>query len=95
MEQWKKVRLGEEKYVFPFQDDADIVFNTALIYELSVLKVYVEPLLFSIKEDSEYYNEARRIIRFLDLFLPITTKDIPQDSILREFIGDSYFKGIV
>ncbi len=91
MEQWQKVRAGEEKYVFPFQDDADVIFNTALIYELSILKIYAEPLLFSISEESIYYDEARKIIKFLDNFLPIIPNDIPKDSIIREFIGESSF----
>ncbi len=90
MEHWAQVREGEEKYVFPFQDDADVVFNTALIYEINVLKAYVEPLLFSIKQDSKYYDEARKIIKFLDNFLPIPDDDVPKDSLLREFIGGGY-----
>ena len=65
--------------------------NTALIYELGVLKTYVEPLLYSIKQDSPYYEEAKRLINFLRLFLPIPSESIPQDSILREFIGGSCF----
>lgn len=88
---WPNVRLGEEKYIFPFQDEADFVFNTALIYEIGVLKTYVEPLLYSVPYESEYYEEARRLINFLRLFLPITADDIPKDSILREFIGGSCF----
>jgi len=88
---WASVRKGEEKYIFPYQDDADIVFNTALIYELGVLKTYVEPLLYSVDQTSEYYEEAKRLINFLRLFLPIPSESIPQDSILREFIGGSCF----
>jgi len=88
---WPSVRRGEEKYIFPYQDDADVVYNTALIYELGVLKTYVEPLLYSVDVNSEYYEEAKRLINFLHLFLPIPAESIPQDSILREFIGGSCF----
>ncbi len=88
---WPSVRRGEEKYIFPYQDDADVVYNTALIYELGVLKTYVEPLLYSVDVNSEYYEEAKRLINFLHLFLPIPSESIPQDSILREFIGGSCF----
>ena len=89
---WKSVREGEEKYIFPYQDEADATFNSALIYELGVLKTYVEPLLFSVPADSEYYEEAIRLLNFLRLFLPIPSDAIPEDSIIREFIGGSYFE---
>lgn len=89
---WKSVREGEEKYIFPYQDEADATFNSALIYELGVLKTYVEPLLFSVPADSEYYEEAIRLLDFLRLFLPIPSDAIPEDSIIREFIGGSYFE---
>lgn len=89
---WVKVREGEEKYIFPYQDQSDYAFNTALIYELGVLKTYVEPLLYSIEPSSPYYNEAKRLLDFLRLFLPIPSEGIPKDSILREFIGGSCFK---
>ena len=88
---WPSVRRGEEKYIFPFQDDADATINSALIYEIGVLKTYVEPLLYSVDSDSPYYEEAKRLINFLRLFLPIPADAIPADSILREFIGGSYF----
>ena len=91
LKSWASVRAGEEKYIFPFQDEADFTFNTALIYEIGVLKTYVEPLLYSISTDSKYYEEAKRLINFLRLFLPIPADAIPQDSILREFIGGSCF----
>ncbi len=91
LEVWHSVRAGEEKYVFPYQDDADVTFNTELIYEIGVLKTYVEPLLYSVDTDSEYYEEAKRLIDFLRLFLPIPSDDIPSDSILREFIGNGCF----
>ena len=88
---WPSVRAGEEKYIFPYQDEADYTVNSALIYELGVLKTYVEPLLYSVPSTSSYYEEAKRLIDFLRLFLPIPSDAIPQDSILREFIGNSYF----
>ena len=89
---WNLVREGEERYVFPFQDEADKIFNTALIYEIGVLRLYAEPLLYEIKEDDENYEEARRLLDFLDMFLCIPTDSIPTDSILREFIGNSFFE---
>ena len=89
---WPKVRYGEEKYIFPYQDHADYTFNTAMVYELGVLKTFVEPLLYSVEPTSPYYNEAIRLINFLRLFLPIPTEDIPKDSIIREFIGGGCFK---
>lgn len=88
---WKTIREGEEKYIFPFQDDADMMINSALIYELGILKTYAEPLLFSVKEDDPMYSEALRLINFLRNFLPIPSEDIPKDSVLREFIGGSCF----
>ncbi len=91
LEKWPSVRRGEEKYIFPVQDEADFIFNSALIYEIGVLKTYVEPLLYSVKRDSPQYEEAKRLINFLRMFLPIPSEDIPQDSILREFIGGSCF----
>ena len=89
---WRKVRLGEEKHIFPNQDAADATFNTALIYELGVLKTYVEPLLYSVSSNSPYYEEARRLINVLKTFLPIPSDAMPDDSILRECIGGSCFK---
>ena len=89
---WKQVRIGEEKYIFPFQDEADVVFNTSLIYELGVIKTYAEPLLFSVLEDDENYKEAVRLLNLLKNILPISNDNIPHDSILREFIGNGYFR---
>ena len=88
---WQRVRVGEEKYVFPFQDEADVVFNTSLIYELGVLKTYAEPLLFSVPEDSPVYKDAVRLLNLFKNILPIANDNIPKDSIIREFIGDGYF----
>lgn len=89
---WKKVRLGEERHIFPNQDAADVVFNTALIYEIGVLKTYVEPLLYSVPSTSPCYKDAIRLIDMLKTFLPIPSDAIPDDSLLREFIGGSCFK---
>lgn len=89
---WMKVRSGEEKHVFPYQDNADALFNTSLAYELSILKTYAEPLLFSIKEDDPEYQTAQRLIELLKFVLPIPSESIPKTSILREFIGNSYFE---
>lgn len=88
---WGSVRKGEEQYIFPFQEEADIMFNSALIYELAVLKQYAEPLLFQIDKSSPEYLEAKRLLKFLDYFLPVPSEDIGRNSILREFIGGSCF----
>lgn len=88
---WDSVRRGEEKYIFPFQDSADAFFNSALVYELPVLKVYAEPLLFEIPRDCPEYTEAKRLLKFLDYFLPMPTEGIAQNSLVREFVGGSCF----
>lgn len=88
---WKSVRAGEEKYIFPFQESADIMFNSALIYELAILKQYAEPILFGISEDDSSYMEAKRILKFLDYFVGVNSEDVPKNSIIREFIGNGYF----
>ena len=88
---WDSVRRGEERYIFPFQEEADVMFNSALIYEIAVLKVYAEPLLFQIPRDSEEYLEAKRLLKFLDYFLPLPAEGIQQSSLIREFIGGSCF----
>ncbi|MEG2511234.1 MAG: nucleoside kinase [Bacilli bacterium] len=90
--QWPKVREGENKYVFPYQEDADIIYNTAIIYELGVLKTYAQPLLSSIEEDNINYETAKRLLNFLKLFLPVPETFIPDTSLLKEFVGTSYFK---
>ena len=92
LDQWKRVRSGETNFVFPYQDSADIVINTSLIYEMSVLKVYAEPLLFSVKENDPNYVEAIRLINELRMILPMPGSSIPLDSIIREFIGNSCFE---
>ncbi len=88
---WDSVRRGEEQYIFPFQEEADIMFNSALVYELAVLKQYAEPLLFEIDKSCPEYAEAKRLLKFLDYFLPVPSEDIAKNSILREFIGGSCF----
>ena len=92
LEAWGNVREGEEQNVFPFQDEADVVFNTALFYELNILKVYVEPLLYVVEEKDECYKDALRLLNLLKNILPIPSDCIPKDSILREFIGNGYFE---
>ena len=87
LESWQSVRDGEEKYIFPYIHQADTIINTALPYELNVLKVFVEPLLYSVTYDSEYYEEARRLVEFLKRFYPISSEYVSASSILREFIG--------
>ena len=84
---WPSVRRGEENNIFPFQDSADMIFNSALIYETALLKTYVQPLLFGVPRDSEEYIEAKRLLKFLNYFLPIPADDIPKTSLTREFIG--------
>ncbi len=84
---WPSVRRGEENNIFPFQDSADMVFNSALLYETSLLKPYVQPLLFGVPRDSEEYIEAKRLLKFLNYFLPIPADNIPKTSLMREFIG--------
>lgn len=89
---WPSVRRGEEKYIFPFQEDANVMFNSALIYELSVLKRYAEPLLQKIDSRYREFSKARILLKFLDYFLPFDEEDeIPPNSIIREFIGKSCF----
>ena len=84
---WPSVRRGEEHNIFPYQDSADKVFNTALVYETALLKPYVEPLLFGVPKDSPEYVEAKRLLKFLNYFLPVPSDDVPKTSLLREFIG--------
>ncbi len=88
---WPSVRRGEEENIFPYQEEADVMFNSALVYELAVLKQYAEPLLFQIPKDSEEYAEAKRLLKFLDYFLGVDSEQIPHNSIVREFIGGSCF----
>lgn len=89
---WKSVRNGEEKNIFPFQEEADVMFNSSLLYELAVLKQYVEPLLFGVDKNSPEYAEAKRLLKFFDYFVGIGTEFIPTNSLLREFIGGGCFQ---
>ena len=88
---WKSVRRGEEQYIFPHQESADVMFNSALFYELAVLKTYAEPLLHAVPKDSREWVEAKRLLKFLDYFLPIPAEGIPKNSLIREFIGGGCF----
>lgn len=92
LKMWNAVRKGEEKNIFPYQETADAMFNSALIYELAVLKIYAEPLLFQIKKGEPEYQEAKKLLKFFDYFLGIPGETIPQNSLIREFIGGSCFK---
>jgi uridine kinase len=88
---WSSVRRGEDVNIFPYQEEADVMFNSALLYELAVLKLYAEPLLFQIDTTEPEYYEAKRLLKFLDYFVGIPSEDIPKNSILREFVGGSCF----
>ena len=88
---WPSVRKGERENIFPFQEQADVMFNSALVYELAVLKVYAEPLLFGIERDCPEYLEAKRLLKLLDYFLPMPADGIPNNSLLREFVRGSCF----
>lgn len=88
---WPSVRRGEEENIFPFQEEADVMFNSALVYELACLKLYAEPLLFGIEKTDPEYVEAKRLLKFFDYFVAVPSESIPQNSILREFLGGSCF----
>lgn len=88
---WPSVRAGEEKYIFPFQEDADAMFNSSLVYETAVIKNFLEPALLEVEKDCPEYSEAKRLYEFLSYFLPIDPKDVPITSIVREFVGDGCF----
>ena len=92
IQMWPSVRRGEENNIFPFQDSADMIFNSALIYEIALLKPHVEPLLFGVPKDCEEYIEAKRLLKFLNYFLPIPADDVPKTSLMREFIGGGCYK---
>lgn len=89
---WPSVRRGEEEYIFPFQEEADVMFNSALIYELAILKQYIEPVLFGIDRDEPAYVEAKRLLKFMDYCIGVSSEEVPKNSILREFIGGSCLK---
>jgi uridine kinase len=92
LQSWAGMRSSEESYVYPYQREADVIINTSLAYEIGVLRTYAEPLLYSVSKDSENYEEAIRIINFLEAFINIPSDDVPEVSVLREFIGHSYFE---
>ena len=89
---WQSVRRGEDKFIFPFQEQADAMFNSALIYELSVIKQFAEPLLFAVPRDSYEYYEAKRLLKFMDYFVGLDVTNVTMNSILREFVGGSCFE---
>ena len=89
---WPSVRRGEEENIFPYQDSADTVFNSALIYETALLKPYVEPLLFGVPHDCPEYLEAKRLLKFLNYFLPLPADNVPKTSLMREFVGGGCYK---
>lgn len=91
IQMWPSVRRGEEENIFPFQESADAFFNSALIYELAVLKQFAEPLLFSITPEEPEYHEAKRLLKFLEYFLGVSSEHLPNNSIVREFAGGSCF----
>ena len=88
---WNSVRRGEEENIFPFQEEADVMFNSSLVYELAVLKQYVEPLLFGVDKHAPEYMEAKRLLKFFDYFIGIGSENVPTNSLLREFIGGGCF----
>ncbi len=88
---WPSVRRGEEENIFPFQEQADVMFNSALVYELACLKLYAEPLLFGISKEEPEYVEAKRLLKFFDYFVAVPSEEVPHNSILREFVGGSCF----
>lgn len=92
LRRWSSVRAGEEKYIFPYQENADVMYNSSLFYELPVLRSYVEPLLYKVPNTIPEYGEARRLLKLLDNFLNISSAEVPPTSVLREFIGGSSFK---
>lgn len=92
LKRWQSVRKGEDKHIFPFQENADVMFNSSLFYEISVLRRFVEPMLYEVPDTVPEYGEARRLLKFLANFSPIEPKEIPPTSLLREFIGGSSFK---
>ena len=89
---WNSVRKGEEENIFPFQEEADVMFNSSLVYELAVLKQYVEPLLFGVDKHAPEYIEAKRLLKFFDYFIGISNENVPTNSLLREFIGGGCFR---
>ena len=91
IQMWPSVRRGEEENIFPFQEEADAMFNSSLIYELAMLKTFAEPLLFQIPKEAPEYYEAKRLLKFLNYFLGVPSESLPNNSICREFVGGSCF----
>ena len=89
---WASVRAGEEKWIFPYQENADAMFNSSLLFELAVMKDYAQPILSAVPHDCPEYAEAHRLLRFLGYFQSINQREIPPTSLLREFLGGSSFK---
>ena len=89
---WSNLMRGENKYIYPYIKHADYIFNTSFVYEIGAIRTFVEPLLLKVGTSSEYFSEARRLYHFIQKFLPIETTEIPADSIIREFIGNSSFQ---
>jgi uridine kinase len=92
IQRWPSVRAGESKWIFPYQENADEMINTALLFEIAVIKTQAEPLLQQVPENCEEYSEAYRLLKFLRYFKPVSYRDIPPTSLLREFLGGSSFK---
>ena len=91
IDMWPSVRRGEEKYIFPYQEEADAMFNSAMIYELAVIKQFAEPLLFNIRRGEPEYHEAKRLLKFLEYFVGVSSEELPKNSLCREFVGGSCF----
>ena len=91
LDMWPNVRAGEDQNIFPFQDSADAVFNSVLIYELAVIKQFAEPLLFNVRQNEPEYYESKRLLKFLEYFVGVDTSTVPGNSLLREFVGGSCF----
>ena len=91
LKRWQSVRRGEEKHIFPYQENADVMFNSSLFYEIPVLKRHIIPLLYNVPDTVEEYGEAQRLLKFLDNFCEYDEAEIPPTSLLREFIGGSSF----
>jgi uridine kinase len=90
--QWESVRRGEKRHIFPYQENADVMFNSALVYELAVLRPWAEPLLRQVQHGTPEYIEAKRLLAFLEWFLPLDVSLVPETSIMREFLGGSILK---
>ena len=89
---WPSVRAGEDKWIFPYQENADVMFNSALLFEFAVLRLHAEPILMGVPRNCPEYCEAYRLLKFIKYFVPVQDKEIPPTSLLREFLGGSSFK---